>query len=64
METTLCGTLLTANIPESLSSKIQTIVHLEAGSVVLQRSEWDEIALGDCLLLDQCTLEGDGEKEG
>ncbi len=53
---------LTAKIPANLSSKIQTIVHLEAGSVVLQRSEWDEVAPGDCLLLDQCTLEGDGEK--
>ena len=53
---------LTTNISTNLSSKIQTIVHLEAGNVQLQRSEWDAIELGDCLLLDQCTLEGNGEK--
>ncbi len=53
---------LTAKIPMELSSKIQTTVHLEAGSVILNRSEWDEIALGDCVLLDHCSLEGNGEK--
>lgn len=53
---------LTAKIPAGLGSKIQATVHLEAGRVVLQQSEWAGVSLGDCLLLDHCTLEGNGEK--
>jgi flagellar motor switch protein FliN len=53
---------LNAPLTTELSSKIQVIVHFEAGRVALTRKEWDDIAPGDFLLLDQCSLEGDGEK--
>ncbi|MGZ3634237.1 MAG: hypothetical protein ACXVAJ_07925, partial [Parachlamydiaceae bacterium] len=53
---------LTVPMPAAISSKIQVIVHFEAGRVSLTQMEWKELALGDCVLLDQCSLEGDGDK--
>ncbi|MBA3237726.1 MAG: type III secretion system cytoplasmic ring protein SctQ [Parachlamydiaceae bacterium] len=49
-------------LPEDVSEKIQVIVHLEAGHVTLSKKEWMEASSGDFLLLDQCTLENEGEK--
>lgn len=53
---------LTLPVTQEISAKIQVIVHLEAGRVSLSKTEWEEAALGDYLLLDQCSLEGDGDK--
>lgn len=49
-------------MPADVSQKIQVIVHLEAGHVTLSQQEWTQISCGDCLLLDQCSLEDEGEK--
>lgn len=47
---------LKVELPLEISSKIQTIVHLEAGHVSLSKEEWDQAKIGDCLLLDDCSL--------
>lgn len=51
------------SIPTTIAEKIDVTLHLEAGKTSLKSSEWQEIALGDLLLLDSCTLDLNDEKK-
>lgn len=45
----------------SLASKLDLLIHLEAGKVSLTAKEWGAINPGDFLLLDSCSLKPNGE---
>lgn len=53
---------LSASLKSPVAEKLQVIVNLIAGRTSLKRSEWKEIAPGDFLILDQCTLLPQKEK--
>lgn len=48
---------LSVSVPKEISDKIQVIVHLEAGHVSLEANAWEDIQIGDCILLDDCSFE-------
>lgn len=50
------------SLTQSVPSNLEVTVHLEAGNISLSKKEWDAINVGDCLLLEHCTLEESGEK--
>jgi flagellar motor switch protein FliN len=49
----------TLDVP--LAQKLDLTLHLEAGRVNIKPAEWSQIALGDCILLDSCSIKPNGE---
>lgn len=45
------------SLEQIIPANLEVTVHLEAGRVSLKKDEWEAVQLGDCLLLDSCTLE-------
>lgn len=45
-----------------IADALDVIVHLEAGRIDLKPSEWQQIALGDFVILDRCSLDPDEDK--
>jgi flagellar motor switch protein FliN/FliY len=50
---------LNVELSPELAAKLQLLLHVEVGQTTLKLSEWNQLALGDFLLLEQCSLETD-----
>jgi flagellar motor switch protein FliN/FliY len=55
-------TVRTLSYPQNLSEAVTVPIQLIAGQVVLHQKTWQEIHLGDFLLLDSCSLTLDQDK--
>lgn len=45
-----------------IADSLDVMIHLEAGKIDLLPSEWKQLAIGDYVLLDSCSLDPDEEK--
>jgi flagellar motor switch protein FliN/FliY len=48
-----------STLTKEIAQKVDVIVHLEAGKTQLSMKEWSQIALGDFISLDSCSLEAE-----
>lgn len=44
---------------EALAKKVDVILHIEAGQSHLNLKQWQEVSIGDFILLDHCSLQGE-----
>lgn len=45
-----------------MADSLDVLVHLEAGKIDLKPSEWKQLAIGDFVLIDSCSLDPDEDK--
>ncbi|MBT3394740.1 MAG: hypothetical protein HN411_06530 [Waddliaceae bacterium] len=50
-------------IPQDIARKMDVVLHIEAGSTTMTLHQWQEASVGDCILLDSCSLDPGGERD-